>query len=79
LERFSGKGGVAGPAWFAAWRWGYVATGAPVFNGAVGVMDCTLEETIERHGTIIALGGVVAIGGEAEADPLVYLRGGYLG
>jgi flavin reductase (DIM6/NTAB) family NADH-FMN oxidoreductase RutF len=42
------------------------------------VFDCTLEETIERHSTIIALGRVVAIGGEDAADPLVYFRGGYL-
>ncbi len=42
-------------------------------------MDCKLEETFERHGTIIALGRVVAIGGDADAEPLVYFRGGYLG
>ena len=41
-------------------------------------MDCTLEETMERHGTIIALGRVVAISGDTEADPLVYFRDGYL-
>ncbi len=78
VDLFSGKSDVKGPARFEAGRWGYLATGAPVFNGAVGVMDCTLEETMKRHGTIIALGRVVAISGDTEADPLVYFRGGYL-
>ena len=41
-------------------------------------MDCRLEETLERHGTILAIGRVIAIGGDPEAAPLVYFRGGYL-
>ena len=78
VDMFSGKTDVKGPARFQTERWGYLATGAPTFNDAVGVMDCKLEETIERHGTIIALGRVVAIAGNKDADPLVYFRGGYL-
>ena len=41
-------------------------------------MDCKLEEIIERHNTIIALGRVVAVNGNTDADPLVYFRGGFL-
>ncbi len=78
VDLFSGKSEKKGRDRFEADRWGYLATGAPTFKGAVGVMDCKLEETIERHGTILALGRVVAIAGDAEADPLVYFRGGYL-
>lgn len=78
VDLFSGKTEVKGPARFKAERWSYLATGAPVFNGAVGVMDCKLDEIIERHNTIIALGRVVAISGDKDADPLVYFRGGYL-
>jgi flavin reductase (DIM6/NTAB) family NADH-FMN oxidoreductase RutF len=78
VDLFGGKTDVKGPDRFEAGKWGVLATGAPVFNGAVGVMDCRLEETIERHGTIIALGRVVAIGGDPDAAPLVYFRGGYL-
>ena len=77
-DLFSGKGGIKGPARFETGRWGYLATGAPVFNDAVGIMDCVLEETLERHRTILALGRVVAISDDADADPLVYFRGGYL-
>lgn len=79
VEMFSGKTDVKGPDRFAPSRWSILATGAPVFDGAVGVMDCRLEETLERHGTILALGRVVAIGGDPDAAPLVYFRGGYLG
>ena len=78
VDMFSGKTDVKGPARFQTERWGYLATGAPTFNDAVGVIDCKLEETIERHGTIIALGRVVAIAGNKDADPLVYFQGGYL-
>lgn len=79
VDLFSGKSDKKGPDRFETGRWGYLATGAPTFNGAVGVMDCVLEETIERHGTILALGRVVAIGSDPESDPLIYFRGGYLG
>lgn len=78
VDLFSGKSDVKGPNRFDSKRWSMLATGAPVFNGAVGVMDCRLEETLERHGTVIAIGRVVAIGGDPDAAPLVYFRGGYL-
>jgi flavin reductase (DIM6/NTAB) family NADH-FMN oxidoreductase RutF len=78
VDLFSGKRDIKGPARFETGRWGYLATGAPVFNGAVGVMDCILEETLERHGTILAIGRVVAISGDRDADPLLYFRGGFL-
>lgn len=78
VDLFSGKSDIKGPDRFTGNSWTQLATGAPVFNGAVGVMDCRLEDTLERHGTIIAIGTVVAIGGDPEAAPLVYFRGGYL-
>lgn len=78
VDLFSGKTDIKGPDRFDANRWSMLATGAPVFDGAVGVMDCRLEETLERHGTILAFGRVVAITGDADAAPLVYFRGGYL-
>ena len=78
VDLFSGKSDVKGPDRFDGKRWSTLATGAPVFNGAVGVMDCHLEETLERHGTVIAIGRVVAVGGDPDAAPLVYFRGGYL-
>ncbi|MBN43262.1 MAG: flavin reductase [Alphaproteobacteria bacterium] len=78
VDLFSGKADVKGPDRFETGKWGVLATGAPVFQGAVGVMDCRLQETLERHDTIIALGTVAAIGGDPDAKPLVYFGGGYL-
>ena len=78
VDLFSGKSDAKGPDRFDGKRWSTLATGAPIFSGAVGVMDCRLEETLERHGTVIAIGRVVAIGGNPDAAPLVYFRGGYL-
>ena len=78
VNAFSGKGDVKGPDRFKPGQWGYLATGAPTFNDAGGVMDCNLEEIIDRHNPILALGRVVAINSNKDADPLVYFRGGYL-
>jgi flavin reductase (DIM6/NTAB) family NADH-FMN oxidoreductase RutF len=44
---------------------------------AVGVIDCRLDEMIERHGTVIALGRVVAYSASTK-DPLISFRGGYI-
>jgi flavin reductase (DIM6/NTAB) family NADH-FMN oxidoreductase RutF len=41
-------------------------------------MDCTLEETIERHGICIAIGRVVDVMIAEGGAPLVHFRGGYL-
>lgn len=78
VGHFGGKSDLKGADRFEAGRWTTMETGAPVFAGAVGAIDCTLEETIERHGTLIALGRVVGIATDKEAAPLVYFRGGYL-
>ncbi len=78
VDLFSGKSDIKGPDRFDASSWSALATGAPVYKGAVGVMDCRLEETLERHNTILAIGQVIAIGGDTDAAPLVYFRGGYL-
>jgi flavin reductase (DIM6/NTAB) family NADH-FMN oxidoreductase RutF len=75
---FGGRGDRKGADRFEAGKWGKLATGAPVYLDAVGAIDCVLEETIERHGVVIAIGRVVdALDGGAAA-PLVHFRGGYL-
>ena len=76
---FSGKSALKGADRFEAGRWGTLATGAPTYNDAIGVIDCTLEEVIERHGVSIVLGRVVDFRADPDSMPLVYFRGGYLG
>jgi flavin reductase (DIM6/NTAB) family NADH-FMN oxidoreductase RutF len=78
VGHFGGKSDLKGADRFEAGRWTTLETGAPVYAGAVGAIDCTLEETIERHGTVIALGRVVALSANKQAAPLIYFRGGFL-
>ena len=78
VELFSGKSPLKGADRFEAGRWETLATGAPVYNDAIGVIDCTLEEVIERHGVSIVLGRVVDFRADPDGTPLVYFRGGYL-
>jgi flavin reductase (DIM6/NTAB) family NADH-FMN oxidoreductase RutF len=77
-DMFGGKGPQKGAARFETGRWGTLKTGAPVLLDAVGAIDCRLEETIERHGVVIAVGRVVDVLDGPGAAPLIHFRGGYL-
>jgi flavin reductase (DIM6/NTAB) family NADH-FMN oxidoreductase RutF len=74
---FGGKGNVRGADRFASGRWGTLTTGAPILGDAIGALDCTLEETIERFETVIAIGRLVDFASRADGDPLLFFRGGY--
>ena len=71
VDLFSGKSPLRGADRFEAGRWSTLATGAPTYNGAIGVMDCALEEVIERHGVSIVLGRVVDFTADPEGAPIV--------
>lgn len=75
---FGGKSHLKGASRFETADWTTLATGAPVLANAVGAIDCELVETIERHGTVLLLGRVVATTNDPQAKPLVHFRGGYL-
>jgi flavin reductase (DIM6/NTAB) family NADH-FMN oxidoreductase RutF len=75
---FGGKGPQKGAERFEAGRWGMLKTGAPVLLDAVGAIDCSLEETIERHGVVIVIGRVVAVIDGGDKAPLIHFHGGYL-
>ena len=76
-KEFGGSGSFKGADRFRSGDWNELKTGAPTLVDAVGVIDCRLDEMIERHGTIIALGRVVAYTSGTK-DPLISFRGGYL-
>jgi flavin reductase (DIM6/NTAB) family NADH-FMN oxidoreductase RutF len=78
VAHFGGKSDLKGADRFEPGRWTALETGAPVYDGAVGAIDCTLEETLERFETVIAIGRVVALAADKEADPLIYFRGGFM-
>jgi flavin reductase (DIM6/NTAB) family NADH-FMN oxidoreductase RutF len=74
-ERFSARDAPTGAARFAGLDWHSGATGSPIFRDVVGAFDCRVTELIERHGVILAIGEIIAISGDPDANPLVYFRG----
>lgn len=77
VKEFGGGGSLKGADRFLAGAWTELKTGAPTLVDSVGVIDCQLDEMIERHNTVIALGRVVAYTSSMK-DPLISFRGGYL-
>lgn len=75
-DAFGGRTEAKGAERFASHTWTTLATGAPVIADCAGAIDCTLEETIEKHGVVIALGRVVDWTAGTRA-PLVFFRGKY--
>jgi flavin reductase (DIM6/NTAB) family NADH-FMN oxidoreductase RutF len=75
---FSGKTDLKGAARFDPDDWTTLKTGSPILRSAVGAFDCVLEECIERHGTVIAIGRLVDFSSDPDATPLVSFRGRYL-
>ena len=75
-ERFAGIGGLKGAARYQGADWVAMASGASGLAGAQAILDCTLDEVIERHSHAILLGAVgeVRIAQEDTAS-LVYRLG----
>jgi flavin reductase (DIM6/NTAB) family NADH-FMN oxidoreductase RutF len=76
-DMFGGKGGVRGADRFTPGRWKRLTTGAPILDNAIGALDCTLEDTLERFETVIAIGRLVDFSGRSDGEPLLFFRGGY--
>lgn len=76
-ERFSGFGGIKGPARYEGAEWETAVTGARLLKGAPAAFDCTVEEMIERATHSILIGRVRAIRTSPGAGALVYWNGGY--
>lgn len=77
VKEFGGGGSLKGADRFLPGAWSALETGAPTLVDSVGVIDCVLDEMIERHKTIIALGRMVAYTASTR-DPLISFRGGYI-
>jgi flavin reductase (DIM6/NTAB) family NADH-FMN oxidoreductase RutF len=76
-DMFGGKTQAKGADRFDPVQWGALVSGAPVFKKALGVVDCTLVDTVRYESTTIALGRVVGLQ-HGEGKPLVFFRGQYL-
>lgn len=75
-NRFAGFGGIKGEMRYEGAQWTTLASGAPVLQDAVTVVDCVVDELIERHSHAIVLGRVVAIR-MGNGQPLLYSNGQY--
>jgi len=76
-ERFSGFGGVKGPARYEGADWETAVTGAKLLVGAPTAFDCTVEEMIDRATHSILIGRVQAIRTTPDAGALIYWNGAY--
>lgn len=75
-DRFAGKGGLKGAERYAGAEWFTLASGAPALRDALAVIDCEVEEIIERHSHGIIIGRVVSIVA-GDGHSLVYNNGQY--
>jgi flavin reductase (DIM6/NTAB) family NADH-FMN oxidoreductase RutF len=76
-ERFSGFGGIKGPARYEGAEWETAITGARLLKGAPAAFDCEVEEMIDRATHAILIGRVRAIRATPGAGALVYWNGAY--
>ena len=77
VKEFGGGGALKGADRFLPGAWTTLKSGAPALVDSVGVIDCQLDELIERHGAVIALGKVIAYSAGAR-EPMISFRGGYV-
>jgi len=77
-DRFTGRNGAKGADRYEGARWRQFATGAWGLEDALAVVDCAVEEILERHSHGIVIGAVQAVhigpGGEALAYGLGRFR-----
>jgi 3-hydroxy-9,10-secoandrosta-1,3,5(10)-triene-9,17-dione monooxygenase reductase component len=76
-DRFTGREGVKGADRYEGARWRQFSTGASGLEDALAVIDCVVEEILERHSHGIIIGAVRAIHIGACGDALVYGHGRY--
>lgn len=76
-DRFAGRGGIKGTQRYEGATWSELVTGTPTLSDALIVLDCELEEAIERHSHSILIGRVRAITVRGASQPLVYWHGAY--
>lgn len=76
-DRFAGRGGIKGAERYHGADWIELVTGTSALSDALTVLDCELDEAIDRHSHSILIGRVRAITVRGEAQPLVYWHGAY--
>jgi 3-hydroxy-9,10-secoandrosta-1,3,5(10)-triene-9,17-dione monooxygenase reductase component len=63
---------------FTGLAWSRASTGAPLFDGVLGYVDCTIRAVHETGDHVVVIGAVQDLGfGDAE-EPLLFFRGKYI-
>ncbi|NTJ44858.1 flavin reductase family protein [Agrobacterium larrymoorei] len=75
-SRFAGQGGLKGAERYAGAEWFELDSGASGLKGALSVIDCAVEDVIERHTHAIVIGRVLSVV-QGEGSPLLYHSGRY--
>jgi len=75
FERFTMRDGPKGTARFEGLALSKLATGAPILPDIAGVLDCRLEEVIDRYGTYLIIGQIIAFENFKDRRPLVHYQG----
>ena len=76
-DRFTGRGGVNGAERYGGSLWRQFVTGAWGLEGALAVIDCAVEDIIERHSHGVIIGAVQWVHLGAGREALVYGHGAY--
>jgi len=76
-DRFAGLTEAKGAERFAGAHWAPLPGGGVCLAESVAVLDCELEERIERHSHAIVIGRVRRVMIGASSGALIYWRGGY--
>jgi flavin reductase (DIM6/NTAB) family NADH-FMN oxidoreductase RutF len=76
-EEISKRFATPGPKDFSGLKWKEVITGAPVFEGTLGYVDCRLREILPGGDHDIFVGEIVAGDAVDDGQPLLYYSGKY--
>src|SRR5881394_739596 len=77
-ERFTGKEGLKGAERFAGAHWTTRVSGVPLLTDALAVIDCEVEDMVERHSHAIVIGRVLDVAVSARTAALAYWQGRYV-
>ncbi|WP_344129219.1 3-hydroxy-9,10-secoandrosta-1,3,5(10)-triene-9,17-dione monooxygenase reductase subunit [Saccharopolyspora halophila] len=69
--------GRSGEDKFAGLSWRPAPSGAPVLDGVLAWLDCTVEDVHDGGDHRIVVGRVQILGPTAESDPLLFHKGSY--
>jgi flavin reductase (DIM6/NTAB) family NADH-FMN oxidoreductase RutF len=76
-DRFAGRAGVNGAQRYEGLHWRQFVTGAWGLQDALAILDCAVEDIVERPSHSVIFGAVQWVCLGVGEDALVYGQGGY--